>query len=121
MIREAVIVDAVRTPLVRRDGKLSKWHPVDLLARTLCGLLERNRFNPELIDDVIAGRVMPAGEQSLNIARNAVPASGLPERIPATTVDRQCRSTQQAIHLAAPAVMAGSYAAALSRGVERHS
>src|SRR5881227_768574 len=121
MIREAVIVDAVRTPLGRREGKLSKWHPVDLLARTLWGLLERNRFNPELIDDVIAGCVMQVGEQSLNIARNAVLASGLPERIPATTVDRQCGSSQQAIHFAAQGVMAGSYDVAIACGVESMS
>ena len=121
MIREAVIVDAVRTPLGRREGKLSKWHPVDLLARTLCGLLERNRFNPELIDDVIAGCVMQVGEQSLNIARNAVLASGLPERIPATTVDRQCGSSQQAIHFAAQGVMADSYDVAIACGVESMS
>src|SRR5947208_13635230 len=95
MIREAVIVDAVRTPLGRRDGKLSQWHPVDLLARTLCGLLERNRFDPELIDDVIGGCVMQVGEQSLNIPRNAVLAAGLPECIPATTVDRQCGSRSE--------------------------
>src|SRR2546422_178283 len=118
MIREAVIVDAVRTPLGRREGKLSQWHPVDLLARTLCGLLERNRFDPELIDDVIAGCVMQVGEQSLNIARNAVLAAGLPECIPATTVDRQCGSSQQAIHFAAQGIMAGAYDLVMASGVE---
>src|SRR5256885_9972203 len=121
MIREAVIVDAVRTPLGRREGKLSKWHPVDLLARTLCGLLERNRFNPELIDDVIAGCVMQVGEQSLNIARNAVLAAGLPETVPATTVDRQCGSSQQAAHFAAQGVLAGAYDIAIACGVESMS
>src|SRR5436190_5587060 len=121
MIREAVIVDAVRTPLGRREGKLSQWHPVDLLARALCGLLERNRFNPELIDDVIAGCVMQVGEQSLNIARNAVLAAGLPECIPATTIDRQCGSSQQAIHFAAQGIMAGSYEVAIACGVESMS
>jgi acetyl-CoA acetyltransferase family protein len=121
MTREAVIVDAIRTPLGRRDGKLSKWHPVDLLAHTLCGLVERNKLNPELIDDVIAGCVVQVGEQSVNIARNAVLAAGLPESVPATTVDRQCGSSQQAIHFAAQGVMAGSYDVAIACGVESMS
>ncbi len=121
MTREAVIVDAIRTPLGRREGKLSKWHPVDLLAHTLCGLIERNKLNPELIDDVIAGCVMQVGEQSVNVARNAVLAAGLPESVPATTVDRQCGSSQQAIHFAAQGVMAGSYDVAIACGVESMS
>jgi len=121
MAREAVIVDAVRTPLGRRDGVLSRWHPVDLLAHTLCGLLQRNKLDPKLIDDVIAGCVMQVGEQALNIARNAVLAAGLPESVPATTVDRQCGSSQQAIHFAAQGVMAGSYDIAIACGVESMS
>src|SRR6266404_4190224 len=121
MTREAVIVDAVRTPLGKRDGMLKGWHPVELLAHTLKGLVERNRLNPELVDDVIAGCVMQVGEQSLNIARNAVLAAGFPESVPATTVDRQCGSSQQAIHFAAQGVLAGSYDIALACGVESMS
>src|SRR5437588_7152257 len=121
MTREAVIVDAVRTPLGRREGALSRWHPVDLLAHTLCGLLQRNQFDPQLIEDVIAGCVMQVGEQALNIARNAVLAAGLPESVTATTVDRQCGSSQQAIHFAAQGVMAGSYDIAIACGVESMS
>ncbi|PYP89464.1 MAG: steroid 3-ketoacyl-CoA thiolase [Candidatus Angelobacter sp. Gp1-AA117] len=120
-MREAVIVDAVRTPLGRREGVLSRWHPVDLLAHTLCGLLQRNQFDPQLIEDVIAGCVMQVGEQALNIARNAVLAAGLPESVTATTVDRQCGSSQQAIHFAAQGVMAGSYDIAIACGVESMS
>ena len=116
-----MIVDAVRTPLGRREGVLSRWHPVDLLAHTLCGLLQRNQLDPKLIDDVIAGCVMQVGEQALNIARNAVLAAGLPESVPATTVDRQCGSSQHAIHFAAQGVMAGSYDIAIACGVESMS
>ena len=116
--REAVIVDAVRTPMGKREGMLRTWHPVDLLGHVLRGLVQRNRLNPELIDDVIAGCVMQAGEQALNIARNAVLAAGFPESVPATTVDRQCGSSQQAIHFAAQGVMAGSYDVVIACGVE---
>ncbi len=116
--REAVIVDAVRTPMGKRDGMLRTWHPVDLLAHTISGLVQRNRLKPELIDDVIAGCVMQAGEQSLNVARNAVLAAGFPECVPGTTVDRQCGSSQQAIHFAAQGVLAGSYDAVIACGVE---
>lgn len=116
--REAVIVDAVRTPLGRRDGMLKDWHPVDLLAHTLAGLVQRNKLDPATIDDVIAGCVMQVGEQSLNVARNAVLAAGFPEAVPATTVDRQCGSSQQAIHFAAQGVIAGSYDAVIACGVE---
>jgi acetyl-CoA acyltransferase len=118
MNKEAVIVDAVRTPLGRRDGVLKDWHPVDLLAHTLRGLVQRNKLNPELIDDVIAGCVMQAGEQAVNVARNAVLAAGFPESVPGTTVDRQCGSSQQAIHFAAQGVIAGSYEVAIACGVE---
>ena len=118
MTREAVIVDAVRTPMGRRDGMLKDWHPVDLLAHTLRGLVARNKLKPELIDDVIAGCVMQAGEQSVNVARNAVLAAGFPESVPGTTVDRQCGSSQQAIHFAAQGVIAGSYDVAIACGVE---
>jgi acetyl-CoA acetyltransferase family protein len=116
--KEAVIVDAVRTPLGRRDGLLKDWHPVDLLAHTLRGLVARNQLKPGLIDDVIAGCVMQAGEQAANVGRNAALAAGFPESVPGTTVDRQCGSSQQAIHFAAQGVLAGSYEIAIACGVE---
>src|SRR5438105_3254768 len=118
MKREAVIVDAVRTPLGKRDGMLKTWHPVDLLGHTLNGLVQRTKLNPELIEDVIAGCVMQVGEQAANIARNAVLAAGFPESVPATTVDRQCGSSQQAIHFAAQGVMAGAYDVVIAAGIE---
>src|SRR5215469_11405936 len=117
-IRQAVIVDAVRTPMGKRDGMLRNWHPVDLLAHSLNGLVQRNRLNPELIDDVITGCVMQAGEQAANIGRNAVLAAGFPESVPATTVDRQCGSSQQAVHFAAQGVLAGSYDIVIAAGIE---
>src|SRR5499433_776552 len=115
---EAVIVDAVRTPLGKRDGMLKSWHPVDLLGHMLNGLVQRNKLKPELVDDVIAGCVMQVGEQTFNVARNAVLAAGFPESVPGTTVDRQCGSSQQAIHFAAQGVLAGSYDIAIACGVE---
>jgi len=118
MKHEAVIVDAVRTPLGRRDGMLKAWHPVDLLGHTLNGLVQRNKLKAELVDDVIAGCVMQVGEQSVNVGRNAALAAGFPESVPGTTVDRQCGSSQQAIHFAAQGVMAGSYEIAIACGVE---
>jgi acetyl-CoA acyltransferase len=117
-MREAVIVDAVRTPVGRRDGGLKSWHPVDLLAHTLKTIVQRNKLDPALVDDVIAGCVGQVGEQAFNVARNAVLAAGLPESIPGTTVDRQCGSGQQAAHFAAQGVMAGSYDVAIACGVE---
>src|SRR5262252_8983085 len=118
MTREAVIVDAVRTPLGRRDGMLKTWHPADLLGFTLHGLVERNKLDPAQVDDVIAGCVGQVGEQSLNVARNAVLAAGFPESVPATTVDRQCGSSQQAIHFAAQGVLSGAYDVVIAGGVE---
>src|SRR3974390_172631 len=118
MQREAVIVDAVRTPIGRRDGMLKSWHPVDLLAHTLKRLIERNKLKPESIDDVIGGCVMQVGEQAINVTRNAVLAAGFPESVPATTVDRQCGSSPQAVHFAAQGVIAGSYDIAVACGVE---
>lgn len=118
MQREAVIVDAVRTPIGRRDGALKDWHPVDLLAHTLKGLVDRNHLDAAIIDDVIGGCVMQVGEQAVNVTRNAVLAAGFPESVPATTVDRQCGSSQQAIHFAAQGVLAGSYDIAVACGVE---
>ncbi len=117
-MHNAVIVDALRTPLGKRNGRLKEWHPVDLAAQTLKALVERNNFDPALIDDVIMGCVMQVGEQSLNIGRNAVLAAGLPETIPGTTIDRQCGSSQQAAHFAAQGVMAGAYDIVIASGVE---
>ncbi len=114
----AVIVDAVRTAGGKRNGKLSGWHPVDLSAETLKALVERNNLDPELIDDVIMGCVMQVGAQSLNIGRNAVLAAGFPESVPATTIDRQCGSSQQAAHFAAQGVIAGAYDVVIAAGVE---
>ncbi|WP_424345040.1 thiolase family protein [Ilumatobacter sp.] len=117
-MRDAVIVDAVRTPFGRRDGSLSHWHPVDLAAETLTALVDRTGIDPAVIDDVIMGCVMQVGEQGTNIARNAVLAAEWPEQIPGTTVDRQCGSSQQAVHFAAQGVMAGAYDVVVASGVE---
>jgi acetyl-CoA acyltransferase len=114
----AVIVDAIRTPLGRRNGKLKDWHPVDLAAETLKAIVERTGIDPALIDDVVMGCVMQVGEQGLNIARNAVLAAGWPESVPGTTVDRQCGSSQQAAHFAAQGVIAGAYDIVVAAGVE---
>src|SRR3984885_11099383 len=114
----AVIVDAVRTAGGKRNGKLRAWHAVDLASEALQALAERNQLDPALIDDVIMGCVMQVSEQSLNIGRNAVLAAGWPESVPATTIDRQCGSSQQAIHFAAQGVMAGAYDIAIAAGVE---
>ena len=115
---EAVIVDAVRTPAGRRNGMLKDWHAADLLAHVLKALEERNGLDPVVVDDVITGCVMQVGEQSLNIGRNAVLAAGWPESVQATSVDRQCGSSQQAIHFAAQGVMAGAYDVVIAAGVE---
>ena len=114
----AVIVDAVRTPGGKRNGKLSGWHPADLAAETLKAIAERNDLDPALVDDVVMGCVMQVGDQSVNIGRNAVLAAGWPESVPATTVDRQCGSSQQALHFVAQGVMAGAYDIAIAAGVE---
>jgi acetyl-CoA acyltransferase len=115
----AVIVDAVRTPGGRRNGKLRGWHAVDLAAEPLRALVERNDIDPALIDDVIMGCVMQVGEQALNVGRNAVLAAGYPESVPATTIDRQCGSSQQALHFAAQGVIAGAYDVVVAAGVEQ--
>jgi acetyl-CoA acyltransferase len=117
-LREAVIVEAIRTPVGRRNGKLKDWHPVDLLGHVLANLVERTHLDPALVDDVIVGCVSQIGEQSTNIGRNAVLAAGFPESVPATTVDRQCGSSQQAIHFAAQGVISGAYDIAIAAGVE---
>jgi acetyl-CoA acetyltransferase family protein len=114
----AVIVDAVRTPTGKRNGKLKGWHPVDLASETLRALQERNDLDPMLIDDVLMGCVTQTGEQGVNVGRNAVLAAGFPEEIVGTTIDRQCGSSQQAAHFAAQGVMAGAYDVAIAAGVE---
>ena len=120
-MRDAVIVDAIRTPGGKRNGALSGWHPVELAAHVLTALQERNGLDPASVDDVIMGCVMQMGEQSVNIARNAVLAAGWPESVPGTTVDRQCGSAQQAMHFAAQGVMAGVYDIVVAAGVESMS
>ena len=114
----AVIVDAVRTPLGKRNGRLREWHPVDLASVALDALRDRTDLDPAIVDDVIMGCVMQVGEQAINIARNAVLAAGWPDTVPGTTVDRQCGSSQQAAHFAAQGVMAGSYDVVVAGGVE---
>ena len=118
---EAYIVAAARTAGGRRSGRLSGWHPVDLGAHILNALLERTGVDPALIDDVIMGCVGQAGEQSNNVARNAVLASRLPESVAGTSIDRQCGSSQQAIHFAAQAVMSGTMDIVIAAGVESMS
>jgi acetyl-CoA acetyltransferase family protein len=117
----AVIIDAVRTPVGRRGGRLSGWHATDLAAQPLAALLGRNDLDPALVEDVILGCTMTVGEQAMNIARNAALAAGFPETVPGTTVDRQCGSAQQAIHFAAQAVMAGAMDVVIGGGVESMS
>ncbi len=115
---EAVIVDAIRTPMGKRNGKLSGFHPADLAGEVLKALSDRNDLDPALVEDVIMGCVMQVGAQAGNIGRNAVLASGWPESVPATTVDRQCGSSQQSAHFAAQGVMAGAYDVVVAAGVE---
>jgi acetyl-CoA acyltransferase len=117
----AVIIDAVRTPVGRRGDRLSGWHATDLAAQPLAALLVRNDLDPALVEDVVMGCTMTVGEQAMNIARNAALAAGFPESVPGTTVDRQCGSAQQAIHFAAQAVMAGAMDVAIGAGVESMS
>jgi acetyl-CoA acyltransferase len=114
----AVIVDAVRTPGGKRNGKLRNWHAVDLASEALRAIASRNELDPSLIDDVIMGCVSQVGEQAFNVGRSAVLAAGWPESVPATTIDRQCGSSQQALHFAAQGVMAGAYDIVVAAGVE---
>ena len=118
MTREAVIVEAVRSPLGKRNGALKDWHPVDLLATVLNETIDRSGIDASLVDDVICGCVSQVGDQSLNVGRNAWLSAGLPEEVPATTVDRQCGSSQQAAHFAAQGVLSGAYDIAIACGVE---
>ena len=114
----AVIVDAVRTAGGKRYGKLSGWHAADLAAETLKALVERNGLDPALVDDVIMGCVMQVGDQSVNVGRSAVLSAGFPDTVPATTIDRQCGSSQQSAHFAAQGVIAGAYDIVIAAGVE---
>jgi acetyl-CoA acetyltransferase family protein len=117
-MREAVIVEAVRSPIGKRNGSLKDIHPVDLLGEVLKEVVGRAGIDAELIEDNITGCVSQVGEQSLNVGRNGWLAAGFPETIPSTTVDRQCGSSQQAIHFAAQGVMAGAYDMVVASGVE---
>ncbi|WP_297588944.1 thiolase family protein [uncultured Corynebacterium sp.] len=122
-MRNAVVVDVVRTAVGKGKpgGALSGTHPVDLLATVLTAIEQRNGLDPNKIDDVITGCVSQVGEQALNIGRQGVLAAGWPEAIPATTIDRQCGSSQQAVHFAAQGIMAGAYDIVVAAGVESMS
>ena len=115
---EAYIVATARTAGGRKGGRLAGWHPADLAASVLDSLIDRTGADPAQIEDVIMGCVMQAGEQSNNVGRNAVMASKLPESVPATSIDRQCGSSQQALHFAAQAVMSGTMDCVIAAGVE---
>jgi acetyl-CoA acyltransferase len=117
-MRDAVIVDAVRTPVGRRNGAYVEVHPVDLSAHILNALVERTGIDPAVVDDVVWGVVGQVGAQALNVGRNAVLAAGWPESVPGTTLDRQCGSSQQAVHFAAAAVISGQVDVAVAGGVE---
>jgi acetyl-CoA acyltransferase len=120
-MRDAVIVGAVRTPVGRRNGSLSTVHPVDLSAHVLTVLADRTGVDPELVDDVVWGCVSQTGEQAVNVGRNAVLAAGWPESVTGVTLDRQCGSSQQAVHFAAAGVVSGQYDLAVAGGVESMS
>jgi acetyl-CoA acyltransferase len=115
---DAVIVDAVRTAGGKRNGKFRNWHSADLASEPLKALIDRNHLDAGLVEDVIMGCVMQVGEQSLNVGRNAALAAGFPDSVPATTIDRQCGSSQQALHFGAQGVMAGAYDIVIAAGVE---
>ena len=117
----AVIVDAVRTPVGKKNGRLSGWHAVDLAAQPLAALLARNDLDPAMVEDVVYGCTMTVGEQAMNIGRNAALAAGFPDTVPGTTVDRQCGSAQQAVHFAAQAVASGAMDIVIGGGVEAMS
>jgi len=120
-LREAVIIDAVRTPVGRRGGQLANWHPTDLLAHTLRALVDRSGVDVTTLADVVTGCVLQYGEQAGNVSRWASLGAGLPEDLPAVTIDRQCGSGQQAIHFAAQGVRSGEYDFAIGAGVESMS
>ncbi|SCX44808.1 acetyl-CoA acyltransferase [Klenkia marina] len=120
-MRDAVIVEAVRTPVGKRNGGLSGVHPADLSAHVLSALASRSGLDPALVDDVIWGCVSQSGEQTFDIARTAVLAAGWPESVPGTTVDRQCGSSQQSVHFAAAGLVAGHYDVVVAGGIESMS
>jgi len=120
-MRDAVIVEAVRTPVGKRNGSLSGVHPIDLSAHVLRALTERTGLDPALVDDVIWGCVSQIGEQTMDIARSAVLAAGWPTSVPGVTIDRQCGSSQQALHFAAAGLIAGQYDVVVAGGVESMS
>ena len=117
-MKSAVIVDAVRTPVGRRNGVFKDIHPVDLAAIPLEAVVSRNDLDPELIEDVIMGNVSQTGEQAYNVGRNAALAAGFPESVPGVTIDRQCGSSQQSVHFAAQSIMAGVQDVVIAAGVE---
>ncbi|MCK9248024.1 MAG: thiolase family protein [Solirubrobacteraceae bacterium] len=119
--RDVVIVEAVRTPVGKRDGGLAGVHPVDLSAHVLSSLVERAGVDPALVDDVVWGVGAQVGDQSFNVGRNAVLAAGWPDAVPGTSIDRQCGSSQQAVHFAAAGIAAGQYEVAVAGGVESMS
>jgi acetyl-CoA acyltransferase len=116
--RDAVIVDAVRTPVGKRNGSLSGWHAADLSAHVLRALVDRTGIDPAAVDDVVWGCVQQVGQQSYNVGRMAVLAAGWPESVPAVTLDRQCGSSQQSVHFAAAGLVSGQYDVAVAGGVE---
>src|ERR1700754_475046 len=120
-MRDAVIVEAVRTPVGKRNGALSGIHPADLSAHVLAALAHRSGIDPALVDDVIWGCVSQVGEQTFDIARTSVLSAGWPESVPGTTVDRQCGSSQQAGHFAPAGVISGHYDVVVAGGVESMS
>src|SRR3954462_13786527 len=120
-MRDAVIVEAVRTPVGKRNGGLSGVHPADLSAHVLKALVERAGVDPALVDDVIWGCVSQVGEQTFDIARTAVLTAGWPESVTGVTVDRQCGSSQQSVHFAAAGLIAGQYDVVVAGGVESMS
>ena len=117
-MRDAVIVDAVRTPVGKKKGSLSQWHAADLSAHVLRALVERTGIDPAVVDDVIWGCVQQVGQQAMNVGRMGVLAAGWPESVPATTIDRQCGSSQQSVHFAAAGLISGQYDVAVAGGVE---
>ena len=117
-VRDAVIVDAVRTPIGKKKGSLADWHAADLSAHVLRSLVERTGIDPAVVDDVIWGCVQQVGMQFFNVGRLAVLAAGWPESVPATTIDRQCGSSQQSVHFAAAGLISGQYDVVVAGGVE---
>ena len=118
---EAYIVGAVRSPIGKRNGGLSAVHPVDLAAQVLRELIARTGVDPSAVDDVIMGCVSQVGPQAIDIARNAWLSAGLPENVPGVTIDRQCGSSQQAVHFAAQGVLSGTQDLVIAAGVESMS